>query len=325
MQTQQPKLPKKIKADKTCVASVCRDTVEQMPALDPRLDEENCFEENEHRVRYTKKFVLDDNYDFVPKKPLAKALGFAHRITAGVFLRMYLNLVHKVKIVGKQNAKGLTDTGVVVISNHIHPLDIQMVSVKLFGVRRVLFLTLQRNFQMSVRHLLRNSGGVPIPLDKEFKPKFFGQVNDFLKNRGVLHVCPEAALVDMCKHIRPFKKGAFRFCVSNNVPLLPVVINFDEQHGAFKKHPAFSIIVDKPVYPDPEKTEEENLAYLEEVAKKFMKEHCKQNYTLPTKTESKEKKKEQKSALKIYKAHERKEKKEKSFLLKRLYSDTTKI
>lgn len=200
----------------------------------------------------TKKNKIDySEYKFYDKGKPFRLLKFLHRSVANVFLRAYLKIVHRVKVLGKENVASLKKTGAVIVSNHIHPLDIQMISTFVFGMRPVHWLTLQRNMDLSVRFFIRNSGGVPIPEDYEQKKRCFAEMNELLRDGGLLHVCPEGSLVELCEDIRPFKDGAFRFAFQNRVPLVPITLRFEEygQNGKKYRHPHFIIDVAEPIYP----------------------------------------------------------------------------
>lgn len=200
----------------------------------------------------TKKHSIDyTTYKFYNKGKPFRVLKFLHRAVSNVFLRAYLKCVHRVKVIGKQNVAGLKKTGAVIVSNHIHPLDIQMIATFVFGMRSVHWLTLSRNMDLSVRAFIRNSGGVPIPEDHEQKKRCFAEMSQLLRDGGLLHICPEGSLVQLCDDIRPFKDGAFRFAFENRVPLVPVTIRFEEFAPSGKKyrHPHFIVDVSEPIYP----------------------------------------------------------------------------
>jgi 1-acyl-sn-glycerol-3-phosphate acyltransferase len=157
------------------------------------LDNQKC---NEHKTNLKSNFnfKIDDNYNFYDKSFIFKFWNFLHRLTAFCFLKPYIFIKHCVKVKGKENIKEIKNKGAVVISNHIDVLDIQMIALFLFGMRKYNWLTLERNFCLSVHWLLKNSGAIPVPTDSKYKSKFFQQINDLLKNKELLHICPEAAL-----------------------------------------------------------------------------------------------------------------------------------
>lgn len=200
----------------------------------------------------TKASHIDYNtYKFYNKGKGFRFLKFLHRSVANVFLRAYLKCMYRVKVVGKKNVAALKHTGAVIVSNHIHPLDIQMIATFVFGMRPVHWLTLQRNMDLSVRFFIRNSGGVPIPEDHDQKKRCFAEMKQMLQEGGLLHVCPEGSLVKMCDDIRPFKDGAFRFAFESRVPLVPITLRFEEadKNGKKYRHPHFVIDVAEPIYP----------------------------------------------------------------------------
>lgn len=200
----------------------------------------------------TKKTTIDyTKYKYYNKDKSFRVLKFMHRVVSNVFLRAYLKCFHRVKVIGKKNVASLKKTGAVIVSNHIHPLDIQMIATFVFGMRPVHWLTLQRNMDLSVRFFIRNSGGIPIPEDYEQKKRCFAEMNELLRDGGLLHICPEGSLVELCDDIRPFKDGAFRFAFYNRVPLVPVTLRFEEFSPKGKKYrfPRFTIDVAEPIYP----------------------------------------------------------------------------
>ena len=185
----------------------------------------------------TKKSNIDyTKYRFYNKSKPFRFVKFLHRGVSNIFLRAYLKCFHHVKVIGKENVEALKKTGAVIVSNHIHPLH---------------WLTLQRNMDLSVRAFIRNSGGVPIPEDYEQKKRCFAEMNDLLRDGGLLHICPEGSLVELCDDIRPFKDGAFRFAFYNRVPLVPITLRFEETDSKGKKYrrPRFIIDVAEPIYP----------------------------------------------------------------------------
>ena len=212
------------------------------------------FKEGEYvpKMKFRKSKIDYDTYRYYDKRKGRRFIKFLHRIVSNTVLRLYLRLVHRVKVVGKENVKALKKKGAVIVSNHIHPLDIQMISIFLFGMRPMNFLSLARNMDLRVGFLLRNAGAIPIPEDHDNKKRCFEEMNRLLKDGNLLQICPEGSLSLLCNDIRPFKDGAFRFAAQNQVPLLPVTLRFEEYNkkGTKYKHPHFTIDVSEPIYPD---------------------------------------------------------------------------
>lgn len=207
--------------------------------------------EYECKLRTCKRKIDYSKYKFYDKSVAHRLAGFLHRCVANVFLRAYLKIVYRVKTVGRKNLAAVRGSGAVVVSNHVHPLDIQMISVFLFGMRPLGWLTLERNMELSVRMLIKNSGGIPIPEDRVQRKRCLTEMDELLRDGGLLLVCPEGSLVELCEDIRPFKDGAFRFAEECGVPLLPVTLRFEKfsLSGKPYRHPRFIIDVAEAVPP----------------------------------------------------------------------------
>lgn len=233
-------------------------------------NDENGTQEYVCKIKTKKKKLDLSKYKFYNTDFTARFIKFMHRAVSNVFLRLYLKMFYRVKIQGKKNISELKKKGAVIVSNHIHPLDIQMISTFLFGMRKVSWLTLSRNFDLNVRCFIRNSGGIPIPEDHEQKKRCFAEMGQLLRDGGILHICPEGSLVSMCDDIRPFKDGAFRFAFENNVPVVPVTLRFVETNMSGKKyrHPKFIIDVAQPIYPNVPQD------VMKEKAERVMKNRC---------------------------------------------------
>lgn len=214
-------------------------------------DKLSVTQEYECKLPTLKRKIDYSKYKFYDRSIGSRLAGFIHRCVANIFLRAYLKIVYRVKVVGKKNLKAVRGKGAVVVSNHIHPLDIQMISVFLFGMRKLSWLTLERNMQLSVRSLIKNSGGIPIPEEKVQRKRCLSEMGELLRSGELLLICPEGSLVELCEDIRPFKDGAFRFSEECKVPLLPVTLRFIKTapSGRTYRHPRFIIDVAEAVPP----------------------------------------------------------------------------
>lgn len=202
------------------------------------------------KLRTTRKLVIDENFTFVKKGCWHRFWAWMHRISALVFLWPFLRMRYGIKVLNRKIAKQLKHKGAVIVSNHIHPLDIQMIATSIFGMRKVYWLTLEQNFNLSVHWMIGNSGGIPIPENQNAKAKFFQETNQLLKDGNILHICPEGSLCDNCEELRPFKDGAFRYSYSNNVPILPVTLQIQYKDERRQRRPRYVIKLNELIYPN---------------------------------------------------------------------------
>lgn len=200
------------------------------------------------KVKVVRDFKADENYDFYNKSKSHKFWSFLHRIFAFLFLGPYIKSKYKVRVIGKEKLKKYKNKPIITISNHINHLDIQMIAVLLFKTRKLNWITLESNLNYNVKTFILNSGGIPIPTNPLLKPKFFNQMGELLKAGEILHVCPEGSLEKNHDGIRPFKVGAFRFSVDNNVPIFPITIQIF--YRGKKQKTQYVLVVNDPIFPN---------------------------------------------------------------------------
>ena len=88
-------------------------------------------------------------------------------------------------------------------------------------------------------------------------------------------VYPEQAMWWNYKKPRPLKDGAFKFAVTNNVPVIPCFITMEDSDvldpdGFYVQ--AYTINILPPLYPDKNKTKAENIAFMKDENYKLWKE-----------------------------------------------------
>ena len=70
----------------------------------------------------------------------------------------------------------------------------------------------------------------------------------------IVHFYPEVSLRPWHKELRPFKNGAFHLALKSNTPVVPMVFKFREPNkliSMIRKNPLITLVIGKPVYPDP--------------------------------------------------------------------------
>ena len=183
---------------------------------------------------------IDENYNFINKNVIFRAFSRFFRRIVIMFMGPWLKRRYKLKIVGKDNIKKVRRKGVIVTVNHVHNFDNLLVGTRLLHHRKCYFITLKDNIN-SVKAM----------------PPFDACITELLKKKKAILICPEASLWPYYRGVRPFKKGAFRFAVKNNVPILPVVISFrrklrkrSAKKGKEKYKYYFTVHVGEPIYQD---------------------------------------------------------------------------
>ena len=200
-------------------------------------------------------------------------------------------------VVGIENLKNL-DTGAVITCNHIHPFDsfaVQLMYDKA-GKRKKLFRVISEanytSFPGFYGFLMRNCNTLPLSSNKGTMLKFMMAVKAILQKRHYILVYPEQSMWWNYKKPKPLKKGAFVFAADNNVPVLPCFITMEDTDVLDSEgYPvqAYTIHVEKPIYPSKNKKRNENVEILMQKNYEVWKDIYEDTYKIPLKYTCEEK------------------------------------
>ncbi len=208
--------------------------------------------ENEHTYDngfHPKEVVLKENYKFYNKNIFFRFLSM---LTVW-FTRLWIlvpRLWMGVKVYGRKNKR--KEKGVILISNHIHPLDAFFLATT-FYFRKVYVTMLQSNlgFGLASRYM-RIAAAVPIPTERRQLRRFNEQTRMALEKGKNILFYPEAALMPYCNHIRNFLPGAFHYAVLYDRPIVPCCYTFHKPKGIYKllrgKKPVVHFHILEPYY-----------------------------------------------------------------------------
>lgn len=240
-------------------------------------------DENEHTFKTieAKPVTLDDNFDYFGQKLhrriLSKILVLIIKI---LFVYIYGFFFIGFRVKHKENYKKHKKKGAVIVSNHVHQFDAFLLG-SYFWPKRLYFTMLKTNLGLPfVGKLFYLVGGAPIPDTKDQLIRFQEQLNDRLHHNSMVAVFPEASLRPYCDHIRPFKKGAFRFAFNANVDIIPMVFVFKKPKGLFKllkKKPCVHLHILEPYTLVQKETKYETLSYNTDVLYEMMKSYFNAN------------------------------------------------
>lgn len=220
------------------------------------------------------KVKIDKNYKFVSNNIFFKLASNLLYVVAYILVLIFNKVVFGFKIKGLSNLWAV-EGGKVTVSNHIHPMDCTMNAI-INGPNKLYFPTLQSNFEIPViRWIIKLLNAIPIPEELEAKKAFYHAIDGLLQDRKTVHLYPEAAMRPYCTKIRKFKRGAFRFSVQNQVPIVPIVYTYEEVTGVrmlFKKKPFINAEVLPAVYPDTKLPEAEAIEKLKNEVHNAMEE-----------------------------------------------------
>lgn len=222
------------------------------------------------------KKTFDEKYIYLSKTKLRKFCKNIFFRFAMFCLAFPAFFKHNIKIKNRKYIRAIRKqkTGYVSISNHNLVLDCY--ANCLANLPKITYLpTVEETMKIpAIRHILKALNVIPIPSNPKGLVKFKDSVNSLLQNKKAVHFYPEGSLWPYYKELRPFKPGAFRFAVENNVPVLPYCIYFRERKGLWKligKKPLVTLEVLPAIFPDNTLPKKQAINALMQVAYEEMK------------------------------------------------------
>ena len=243
-----------------------------------KLEEQGIFDQDVEDDLPSKE-LLPDQVDFEKKKIKSKIkTRFAYHIARKFFNKMLSTkqiIIKEVKNV--ENLKYL-DSGAIMTCNHFNAFDSFAIQYayeecveKKDRKKRKFFRVIREgnytSFPGFYGFLMRNCYTLPLSSNTKTMTKFVRSINNLLKQGHLVLVYPEQSMWWNYRKPKPLKKGAFQFAVSANVPIVPIFITMENSSNIGSDgYPIqeYTIHIEKPIYPDPNKSKVENVKYLME-------------------------------------------------------------
>jgi len=199
-------------------------------------------------------------------------------------------------IVGLENLKNLK-SGAVLTQNHFSPFDgvpIHVAMNKHFKKKKLYTIIREGNYRFPgiFGFFMRNCYTIPLASDYELLKEMKQAIDDVLKSGQFLLVYAEQSMWWNYRKPKPLKTGAATFATQNGVPLVPMFITMkDDATIDHEGMPIqrYTLHILKPIYPDPLKSEKENIRLMVETNEKMWKQCYEENYQIPLTYETEKK------------------------------------
>lgn len=223
---------------------------------------------------------VDENYKFILKNVFFKTFSFIFYVFVFIVLGPLLWIYYLPKVRGRKNLKGVKNA--VFVSNHVFALDCAVLDIFAFPFKRPYIVADKNSFSLPiVKPIIRSLLAVPIPEEIGAYKNFVRGLDDELKRGKSMLIYPEGSLWPFFPQVRPFKNGAFRFAIKNNVPVVPVVFSFRKPCWLYRmfgrKSPLVNINILEPVYIDTSCNQKEEEGRLNALTNEIMKECIKKH------------------------------------------------
>lgn len=215
------------------------------------------------------KTLMPDQIDYLNKKLTSKIANFfANKAGTAFYEKLIKNKQFIIKEVkGIENFLAVQG-GAIITCNHFNVCDNYAVwrVIKPYMKGKNLWKVIREgnytNSPPPFGFILRNCNTLPLSSNVETMKKFMTAVNELLKRGEKILVYPEQAMWWNYKKPRPFKSGAFRFAATNLVPVIPFFITMEDSDildpdGFYVQE--YTINIMPAIYPDKDKTRNENM------------------------------------------------------------------
>ncbi|GBG95262.1 phospho-beta-glycosidase [Ligilactobacillus salitolerans] len=202
--------------------------------------------------------------DFLSRRNDPKYLAKNQLARRGIDLATQV-LNRQTKVSGAQNITGVVG-GAIVTSNHFNPLENTAVryALKQVNKKRLFVVSQPTNFKMTgwVGFFLKYADTIPISRGLHYMRKTFPLLlKDILAANNYVLIYPEQEMwFNYCKP-RPLKRGTYYYAARLNVPVISCFVEMQatnkDDNEQFKEV-IYTVHILKPIYPDPNKSIDEN-------------------------------------------------------------------
>ena len=218
--------------------------------------------------------------------------GLKYSIKHAIYTRAYkwyANNINKeltnLKVVGKENLKGIKAG--IITCNHISKVD--NFAIRAAVGMDIMFVAAEfNNWKGPMGDIARHTGYIPISstLDRNIMRKTNEAIEYYLKKNKRILIYPEQAMWREYKKPRPMKNGAFHYAIKHKVPIIPLFITIEDKVEKMDEQGRmnfgdYTIHILKPIYPNKDLSNKENIDYLRQENFRQWKEVYEKTYGIP--------------------------------------------
>ncbi len=236
-----------------------------------------------------------DKVDYLKTKPSSKVKNFIATKAGEYFAKKML----KNKSLIIENYNGLENmqavkSGAIITCNHFNPFDSFSIELafRKAGIiqNKKLFIIIREgnytNFPGLYGFLFRNFDTLPLSSISKTMSKFLKAVDTILKRGDFILIFPEQSMWLNYKQPKPFKNGAYKFAVKNNVPIIPAFITMNNSNVIGKDgQPVqkYTLNFGEAIYSDSKLSTKQNIESMKNANYLFCKKTYEEFYGKPVK------------------------------------------
>lgn len=223
---------------------------------------------------------LPEGYEFIPRHWWVRAYSAILFRLFWIFGQWYERCYWQTKFYGREKLKQVKGRGYIIYANHTNPFH-DVFGPAIAADRRIFTVISPVNLKIpGIGKFLPMIGGLPLGKTQEEKQAFNAAVDKRLSQKKVLVIYPEAHVWPYATKIRKYPAGdkSFKYAARNNLPIFTMTTTYHRRtHRKKGDLPRMDVYLDGPFFPDKDKSEEKNRAFLASKAYDSMVKYSKKN------------------------------------------------
>lgn len=197
--------------------------------------------------------TIDDSYDYGgTTKQWKRRHFFWYRIVAVMMARVYMRIVYRHKVIGREKLPLKDRGGVFLFGNHTNEIPDAFIPTLLTRPRDMYVIVHPDNVSMpGLGRVTPYMGAIPLPGGGRAMRHFMDRIKSVIAAGDYVTIYPEAHIWPFYTHIRPFPSASFSYPVSMATPVYCFTNTYQKcRRLLFRNKPRMVTYIDGPFYSD---------------------------------------------------------------------------
>ena len=200
-------------------------------------------------VSLNQDYHLPNSYAVFPKSLSGKIWSKFVRPLGYLISIVYINLILRVRIIGKEKLQATNDQGYFIYGNHTQTFGDVVLPLSIVPAKKYYAIAAQSNWGIPVLgKLVLPYFGLPVGENIEQSAKLIKAITAVIKAKKVVVIYPESHVWPYYTKIRPFPVDSMHFPVALDSASFTMTTTYSRPKWG--KKPQITVYIDGPFYPD---------------------------------------------------------------------------
>ena len=200
-------------------------------------------------VSLNQDYHLPNSYAIFPKSLSGKIWSKFVRPLGYLISMVYINLILRVRIIGKEKLQATNDQGYFIYGNHTQTFGDVVLPLSIVPAKKYYAIAAQSNWGIPILgKLVLPYFGLPVGQNIEQSAKLIKAITAVIKAKKVVVIYPESHVWPYYTKIRPFPVNSMHFPVALDSASFTMTTTYSRPKWG--KKPQITVYIDGPFYPD---------------------------------------------------------------------------